>query len=55
MVETTLKYLELDEFLEHIVKHDELLAFSELKQIIFSIFQEYYGENVVLENAIRST
>ena len=31
IVETTLEHIELDEFLEHIVKLDDYLSFSELK------------------------
>ena len=54
VIENTLKHIELNDFLDHIVKHDENIIFEELREMIISIFNEIKGECVVLQNANRS-
>lgn len=53
-IENTLKYIELSDFLDHIVRHDENIQFTELRDMIFSIFTETSSECLVLTNANRS-
>lgn len=43
-IEHTLKWIELDKFLAHIVGHDEDIEFNELKDMIISIFTEVSSE-----------
>ena len=54
VIENTLKYIELSDFLDHIVKNDENIIYSELREMILSIFGEINSECVVLLNANRS-
>lgn len=54
VIENTLKYIELSDFLSHIVRHDENIMFKELREMIISVFSEYSTECVVLVNANRS-
>ena len=54
IIENTLKYIELDEFLKHMVRYDENLKYEELTNMIHSIFSEKNSECVVLANANRS-
>lgn len=54
MIENTLKHIELNEFLDHIVKNEENIRFKELKDMIISIFTETAIEFTVLINANRS-
>jgi hypothetical protein len=43
-IEHTLKWIELGVFLDHIVGHDEDIEFTELREMIFSIFTEVSSE-----------
>jgi len=54
VIENILKYIELDDFLNHIVKKDENLKYEELTNMIHSIFSEKNSECVVLVNANKS-
>ena len=54
VIENTLKYIELEEFLKHMVRNDENIKYSELSDMICSIFNEVNGESVVLINAYRA-
>jgi len=54
IIENTLKYIELDEFLKHMVRYDENLKYEELTNMIHSIFSEKNSECVVLMNANKS-
>lgn len=54
VIENTLKYIELEEFLKHMVRNDENIKYSELSDMISSIFLEVNSECVVLTNANRS-
>lgn len=54
VIENILKYIELDDFLNHIVKKDENLKYEELTNMIHSIFSEKTSECVVLANANKS-
>lgn len=54
VIENTLKYIELEEFLKHMVRNDENIKYSELGDMIGSIFAEVNSESVVLTNAYRA-
>ena len=54
VIENTLKYIELEEFLKHMVRNDENIKYSELSDMICSIFNEVNSESVVLINAYRA-
>lgn len=54
VIENTLKYIELKDLLDHIVKHDEEIKFHELSDMIGSIFRENSSDIVVLINAYRT-
>ena len=54
VIENTLKYIELEEFLKHMVRNDGNIKFSELSDMINSIFLEVNSEQIVLTNANRS-
>jgi hypothetical protein len=54
VIENTLKYIELEEFLKHMVRNDEHIMYSELSDMISSIFTEVNSESIVLTNANRS-
>jgi hypothetical protein len=53
-VEQTLKHIELEEFLDHIVAHDGEIMFKELRDMILLIFGETANEHAVLLNATRT-
>lgn len=54
VIENTLKYIDLSDFLDHIVRHDSDIQYKELSDMINSIFGEISGECLVLLNANRS-
>ena len=54
VIENTLKYIELEVFLKHMVRNDENIKYSELSDMICSIFNEVNSESVVLINAYRA-
>jgi hypothetical protein len=54
VIENTLKYIELEEFLKHMVRNDGNIKFNELSDMISSIFVEVNSECIVLTNANRS-
>jgi len=51
VIENTLKYIELSDFLDHIVMKDRHIKYQELSEMIQSIFAETNGECLVLINA----
>lgn len=53
-MEQTLKHIELEEFLDHIVAHDGEIMFKELRDMILLIFGETANEHAVLLNATRT-
>lgn len=53
-VEQTLKHIELEEFLDHIVTNDQEIMFKELRDMILLIFGETANEHAVLLNATRT-
>lgn len=51
MIENTLKYIEFDSFLDHMVRHDASILFVELQDMIYHIYTETVRECQVLKNA----
>jgi len=55
VIENILKYIELDELLNHIIqKNDQDIRYSNLSAVIQSIFKETRSENVVIKYACKS-
>ena len=54
VIENTLKHIELEEFLDHIVQNNNNIQFIEFRDLIMSIFGETAIEFTVLLNANRS-
>lgn len=54
IIESTLKHIELNDFLNHIVRNNESIIFKELKDMIMSIFSETAIEFEMLKSANRS-
>jgi hypothetical protein len=44
VIEHTLKYIELEEFLKHMVRNDENIKYNELSETIVPIFAEVNSE-----------
>ena len=51
VIESTLEFIQLRDFLDHIVKNDEDIRYKELSDMIMTIFGEVSNDCLVLQKA----
>ena len=54
IIESTLKKIELSEFLDHIVRENKNIQYKELREMILTIFTETSLEHAMLKNSNKS-